>query len=628
MTGSRADRWLAFLADRRRAALLAAAVGALVYANALALGFAYDDVVVIEGNQALHSAAGILRALGQPYWPNRYAQEIGAWRPVVSLSWGLEWLVWGNRPALFHLVGVLAHAAAAALVVLVLAELMPVAAAALAGLVFAVHPVHVEAVANTVGHAEVYAAVFMLAACLLHLRRGDPDRWSVALPLGALFALGALSKEIAYTLPAVIFLIDAARRDVTPGSLATYVGRRWRTYVVLGAVGSALLLLRSQVLGGVAPPQVPGGAALLGSISRVWTVPGIWPHYLRLMLFPLDLSAEYGGIVPVEIGWGARNLTGAFAALALLGLALWAWRRGPMEPGSETPRTLGFAVVWFGLTVLPASNVLFLAPVLLAERNLYTPSIGFAAAAGWVLAVALERRPTIAVLAVVAALSAGALRTVTRTPVWTSNERLIADLLDRHPEVPRSWLVRGDRLFKEGRQPEARRAFAVLLLLNDSDYQSATEVGARLSAMDRASPRAAAFLLARAWKEEPGYYTAPGYLAAHHLNHGEFSAGEPAARAALLLAPDNLDMERVLAGLLSGQGRAAEAIPYRLDAIARGGGGPWRQWVWLADDYLVTGDTARAGNALDSARVRAPGPDVVAAIDARRSEIGAASRNE
>ena len=69
--------------------------------------------------------------------------------------------------------------------------------------------------------------------------------------------------------------------------------------------------------------------------------------------------------------------------------------------------------------------------------------------------------------------------------------------------------------------------------------------------------------------------------------------------------------------------RPAEAIPYRLGAIARGGGGPWTPWLWLAGDYAAVGDTAAAVAALDSAHVRAPSSEALALIDRR---LGALDR--
>jgi tetratricopeptide (TPR) repeat protein len=618
------DRLRARLAERRTGAAIAAALGALVYANATGLHFSYDDLVIIQDNDALHSWSRLVASIAQPYWPSHYALEVGVWRPVITLWWGLQWLLFGNHPAVFHTIGVLLHGAVSGLLVLVLAELLPGLAATLAGIVFALHPVHVEAVANVVGNAEVLATALGLAACLLHLRAAPDGRygWGRSVAVGALFGLAALTKEIAYTLPGVLFLLDAAREELGPRELRGYIGRRWRPYVALVVVMAALLLARMQVLQGVATPQIPAGGDLLRDISRVWTVPAIWPHYVRLMLFPLDLNADYGGIIPVEIGWRAANVAGLLIGLTFLVLAWWAWRTGaPLAPGRSSRRVLGFAVVWFGITVLPAANIVFLSPVLVAERNLYLPSVGAAAAIGWLLMELLERRRDTGLAAALAVVVLMAARTLTRTPLWDDTAALFDDLLERHPEAARPWYFYGDRLFKQGRQQEARRAFAILLQQYDSDYTMSAEVGIRLSAMDRASPRAAAFLLERAWREEPGFYTAPGYLAAHYLNHEQYREGEAPARAAIMLAPENVDLVHILAGLLSGQGRLQEAIAYRWQEIQAAPAQAWRPWVALSEDQLAAGDSSGARAALDSARVRAPSADITAALDARVAEV-------
>ena len=157
----------------------------------------------------------------------------------------------------------------------------------------------------------------------------------------------------------------------------------------------------------------------------------------------------------------------------------------------------GVHFVWFGVAVFPASNILFLSPVLVAERNLYIPSIGMAAAAGWLLTELFAHRRQAAVVATTAVVALMSLRTVTRNPVWNDTRGLFIDEIQRHPQSARAWFFHSDRLWREGMQAEARRAFGVLMLLTDSDYLYAVQVGSRLSGMERASPRAAEFFLKR-----------------------------------------------------------------------------------------------------------------------------------
>ncbi|HSR42925.1 MAG TPA: hypothetical protein VLL48_12150, partial [Longimicrobiales bacterium] len=68
----------------RAAAVVSATVAALVYANALGNGFAYDDVQVVEENEAIHDLSRLPGSLGRPYWANPSGRELGLWRPATT----------------------------------------------------------------------------------------------------------------------------------------------------------------------------------------------------------------------------------------------------------------------------------------------------------------------------------------------------------------------------------------------------------------------------------------------------------------------------------------------------------------------------------------------------------------
>jgi len=154
--------WESPLKSVRVAALFAGAVAVLIFLNSLENGFAFDDIQIILENPGIHSLETLPEALISPYWPGEYGKGLGLWRPMVTGVFGLEWALWGNSPVGYHLVNVLYHGAVTFLVVLLLGEILPVAGAFLAGLLFALHPIHVEAVANVVGMAELQAAFFFL----------------------------------------------------------------------------------------------------------------------------------------------------------------------------------------------------------------------------------------------------------------------------------------------------------------------------------------------------------------------------------------------------------------------------------------------------------------------------------
>jgi tetratricopeptide (TPR) repeat protein len=296
-----------------------------------------------------------------------------------------------------------------------------------------------------------------------------------------------------------------------------------------------------------------------------------------------------------------------FAALFFLAVGWWGWRTGgPMDGRRLSRRALGFAVVWFGASIVPVSNVVFISPVLVAERNLYLPSVAAAVGVGYLLALLLRERRAAGLGVAALLVLLGSARTWQRTPVWNDTWGAFDALLEDFPEAGRAWFFRGEKLVAQRRFAEARRAYAVALGRMESDYAVASLVASRLMGMGSTHRDAAEFLLLRAWREEPEHYTAPGHLAVLYLNEGRHEEGELFARRAVERAPENADMHRVLAAHLSGLGRHAEAIEERERALALEEEERWTWWVWLARDYVATGDTSQALLSLDSASVRAP----------------------
>jgi hypothetical protein len=201
----------------------------------------------------------------------------------------------------FNTVLILFHGIATFLVTLLALEFAPVAVAVLAGVVFAVHPIHVEATANVVGTAEVLSGLLVAAAALVHVRGGPRYGLGRTLAIGLLYGLAFLSKEGSVTFLGLVFLLDAFRRDLTFRDIPDYIRRRWLTYGVLLLVAVLVMLGRRAVLGTMASAIYPTGAHVLSEIPRIWTVLTTWPFYVQFLVFPLDLSADYGPrVIPIK----------------------------------------------------------------------------------------------------------------------------------------------------------------------------------------------------------------------------------------------------------------------------------------------------------------------------------------
>ena len=567
----------------RVAALLAAIAATVAFANAIGNDFAYDDRLIVAGNEAIRSLKTLPGTFTEPYWPDGRGRELGLWRPVATWVYGLQWALWNGHPAGFHLVNVMLNSLAAAFVVLLLGRLLPVSAALPGGLLFAVHPVHVEAVANVVGMAELLSAVLYLGACLVAAH--CPGRMGAGrlATMAGLFLTAVLVKESAVTLPGAVLLIDAARSGLRAGEFRGYLAKRWPVHLVLAVIILILLGGRIAVLGAIADPRPPLGAEVLaeGELSRIWTVLATWPEVFRLLFLPADLSADYSpGVIPIAYGWTARNLCGLVIGLTVLAVAWWSSRSGPLTPECLDPAALGFGILWFVITFLPASNLLFQTGVLLAERTLFLPSVGLAAAVGWMLAQLRWERPRAATFLTVATLSLLLCRTISRNPTWKDNTTVLMTLLREHPESGRAQWVAGDMYFAGGDHARGLAAYRRAVGIVGGSYALLTEIGRRLVVGEL--DRSAEHVLFRAWRERPEFGLAPSLLAVLLDRQGRWKPAEEAARAALAADPRSAVQMHLLARSLAAQGRIGEAIAARRQVIRIGEDRP-QQWRWLAE---------------------------------------------
>ncbi|GAC1688605.1 MAG: tetratricopeptide repeat protein [Gemmatimonadaceae bacterium] len=437
-----------------------ALVACATFANALANGFAVDDRGVILENPGAKTLAGAVQAFARPYWPD--AHGAGQYRPLVSAHFALDWVVSSGRPWWFHAVNVAWHAAAAVMVTLVAAMLVEPAAALAGGLIFAVHPVHVEAVANVVGRAECMAAFFVLAALLAH-RRGH----SVA----ALALLAALaSKE-----SGIVFIGLALAHDVllTPRPRTTLRERRplYALYAAVVVVYAAALMtiFRHRPLVAIAPVWF---GASVG--ERLLTMAGVVPEYGRLLLIPLRLSVDYHPRV-IEL---ATSLT---PAAILGGLTLVCYLCAIVAAGRAAPR-LAFALLVIPIAISPVANVFFPSGVALAERTLYLPSVGVALLVALGVERALHVRRYATVVGVVAVAALLAARSWSRTPVWHDNRTVVVTALAETPESYKVHQVAARVLSHTGNDDAAQREYAVASSLFGRDpglYREAAEIAVR-----------------------------------------------------------------------------------------------------------------------------------------------------
>ncbi len=591
------------LRDRRSAYLIVGVVAALVYLNSLGNLFAYDDIHIIETHEAIQSVETLSGALVAPYWPTAYGRELGLWRPVTTALFGVQHIVSGGSPLFFHAANVIAHVGATLLALMLFLELLSVPAAFAGALVFAVHPVHAEAVANVVGLSEIISTSALVGACLVHLRSGDRSGWRDAFLIGFLYALGFGAKESGVTLPGLIFLLDAARGRLGFRELPDYMRRRWPVYAGMLIVAVALLAGRFSVLGSVAHPFAPLGADMLNEIPRIWTLGEIWLHYIRLWVFPLDLSSDYSpDVIRIWTSWGLENTLGVVMMLLFLVICLLSWRRPEVAKGRDTGRMAAFGALWFLISISPTSNTVFLSGVLLAERTLYLPSVGLAAASGWLVVRMARDRKRLAWAGLAAFVLFGSVRTWTRNPSWHDTGTVLTTLMRDYPQAGRSQWALADQFMRAGQHEQGLISYRASVSLLNTSYQLVTEIARAL--IDYGYYRGAEGLLGLAIADFPEFIAAPRLMSASRAEQGDAEGTEVWARRALEVQEGRqTDAARhhLLAWALAAQGEFAEAERQRALGEEIAYPNFWQGFMYDAYVRWEAGDTAAAYASIDTA---------------------------
>lgn len=445
------------------AGLAVVAVALVASAGSLGNGFAMDDVPIIQDNAVLHGTASWWHRFAESYWPP--ARGGGLYRPLPMLAYTGLWALGGGSPAPFHWANVLAYAALAWVTWRLAAELLPPVGALAAGLLFAAHPVHVEAVANAVGFAELVASIPMVGAVALyvHVRRTRLPGARDVVALAALYALGVFSKEHAAMLPLLLLVAEAVLVPADPG--------RWRALVPLAgaltAVAVAYLAVRHQVLAGVKGefPHVVWATSSVG--TRHLTMLGVSLEWLRLLFWPATLSAEYSPpAIPVIAGWSWRLVPAVALVYGVKSMAVFGWRRWPLP---------AFACAWLVITLFPVSNTLVVAGLILAERTLLVPSVAAVLLVGWGLeAVRVQGTPLarwLALAAVSALVVLGTARSVDRGPVWRDNATLFAQTVRDLPDAYRAHYHLGAWLLEHDSLAAGEREMRAAIALFSRDYE-------------------------------------------------------------------------------------------------------------------------------------------------------------
>ncbi|HET9368834.1 MAG TPA: tetratricopeptide repeat protein [Vicinamibacterales bacterium] len=537
-----------------RAALLVVATS-VVYANSLHGPFIYDDRGTVLENTTIERLGDV----GQVLRPPRETPVAG--RPVVNVSFALNYAIGGHEVTGYHVVNIALHLACGLLLFAVVRQGLtsPAAVGTFGGiagdlalavsLLWLLHPINNEVVNYLSQRTESMMALWALATLYASQRvmSGDARRTLFTGTAIAACALGMASKESMVTVPVLVALYD---RIFVAGSWRRVFADRAGLYAGLAATWIVLAVLVA-----TSPRTLSAGFTAHDAdvVTYLLNQAVMIVRYLTLAIWPRGLVLYYGWPLPLTIAdvWPQLLLIAALAALTILALARW-------------PRA-GYLGAWVFITLAPTSSIVPIATEVGAERRMYLPMMALVVlavtgAAYWLLR---RRSPSpIRLLAAPVAIAAIAYSAASaaRNREYASSLTLAETTAARWP-TPAGESMYGTELAAAGRLDDAERHLrAAAASFEPARYYLGT-VLAKTGRVDEAAEQLRAFIASQP-AELDQVHLARAVLADAYMRTGQWDRATEQYAAMVAARPNDLEAEALLAGALVRAQRFSEAITH------------------------------------------------------------------
>jgi protein O-mannosyl-transferase len=551
MTEPLLDRWETWLRGHRFATGgTVVAVALALFGGTLANGFVYDDVLQVVQNPFVRNPDLWKRIFTGSMWS---FVGLGGdyYRPLQELTWWLIYRLGGENYVLFHFAQLLIFAAAAWTVHRLGIELLESDLAAFIGaLLWALHPVHVEAVAYVAALGDAGAGLFYVLGFWIFVVAQKRKRggWRLHFLAALCFFAALLFKEMALSFPLVLlayyfFFPTQESRIKRAIQFIPYV---------LGL--GAYLLIRHAAVGRLTLAVKPW--AISGKV--IWAAVALFGRNTQLFFWPAHLSV----MRTFQLGPSLRS-PWPWATILVVIAALWYRKSQPKA---------GFLVWWWPLALAPCLDYRQLSWPLVADRFSFLPSVGLCLLMAYLAVVWLPGhfnssyvpRYVLPALGVVGMLwAAQTLRTI---PNWRNNETLVASSARQAPDSPlvhmnKAW----DLEYRKNDLDGAAREFRTAIKLNESSFQPIPTLrynayiglGNIVGSQGHSQKAMSYFLQAIAmWPQMTFAYHSLGSL---YFSRGDYSQAEEYFRKAVGYDPQDLIGRFYLGTCLMKQGKYREA---------------------------------------------------------------------
>uniref|UniRef100_A0A8C9R5V2 Protein O-mannosyl-transferase TMTC3 n=1 Tax=Scleropages formosus TaxID=113540 RepID=A0A8C9R5V2_SCLFO len=510
------------------------------YWNSLSCGFVFDDVSAILDNKDLRPSTPLVNLFLNDFWGTPMSEERShkSYRPLTVLTFRLNYLISELGAMSYHLLNMLLHAVVCVLFLRVSRIILDNTSSLVAALLFAVHPIHTEAVTGVVGRAELLSSIFLLAAFLSYTKSKGSDHSIVWTPIAltvVLVAAATLCKEQGITVIGIccVYEVFVAQGFTLPMLIDTMLqvvrGKDGLPYTLLQTLLKLIVLIISTLLLVIIRVQViqsqlpvftrfDNPAAVSQTPARQLTFNYLLPVNAWLLLNPSELCCDWtmGTIPLVESLLDVRNLATLTFYSLLSVLAFQSLRHS-----TKSAKTVIMALSLVVLPFIPASNLFFPVGFVVAERVLYVPSMGFCmlVAHGFGILSHTGSLKKVSWLFMAILLTTHTVKTFNRNWDWESEYTLFTSALKVNKNNAKLWNNVGHALENQNNYERALKYFLQATRVQPDDIGAHMNVGRTYKNLNKTKEAEDAYLIAKSLMPQviPGKKYATR-VAPNHLN--------------------------------------------------------------------------------------------------------------
>lgn len=552
----------------------------VVYSNTFSHEYALDDQMVIYDNKYVTAGVDSLGKIMtsdafEGFFGERGSKLIsgGRYRPLTYISFAIEWELFERNPGIGHVLNVLSYAFLSVLIYIFLVWLFPVKnlnarfyrslllrLPFVASLLYALHPIHTEVVANIKGRDEIFGFAFGLAA-ILYFFQFFKSKWHQFAILFLLFLAALLSKENAITFLAVIpFIAYMKNRSI----LTFQFMRPWITVLCAAIIYLVLRSMSTESSLSAYSEEILNNPFVRANASEKWgTIFFSYLEYLKLLVFPWKLSHDYYfNQIPY------RKLSDPWVLVSLLAIA------GLLFIGFKNLKRkneIAFSIFFFIATFSIVSNLFFTVGIIMNERFVFVSSLGFSILMAYML---LERIKNAGILtaALIILILFYSYKTYTRNFAWKNNDTLFSTDFYNSPNSAKVSTSFGGSLLERANDMRTKDSIASRILLDSSikvlehsltiypeNSQAWLLYGNAVYARTRDISKAIA-IYRNCLIYRPSYFDALYNIGTLHYTNGQLDSAEQYLSFALQTNPSHKEVRETLGKIYAQSGRTAEAI--------------------------------------------------------------------